>query len=463
MYSIILSGGSGTRLWPLSRKTYPKQFLTLFLGKPLIIESIDRIKKIANSDKTIIVVTNKDYKFLFDQLFNKYSENCEVIVEPVSKGTLPAIILAVKYLKEKYNLNKNEIIAVFPSDHYINPLERFKDTVLEAQKIAKKGYIATIGIKPIRVDTNYGYIEVGKHIENNSYLINAFYEKPPYEKAKAFISSGKYCWNSGIFILPLHLLESELEKYEKNIFNFYYLDFNNLYNKFHLLPEISMDYAIMEKSKKSATILSDVVWSDLGTWDSLYEILDKDDKNNNVSGDVLAYNVKDSLIWNKENSKFLVNVNCHDLIVVNTDDVLLIAKKGSNQMLKKVFNFINKNRKELTTYHSESFKPWGSYKILDESENFKVKRITVLSNAQLSLQLHNHRSEHWIIVKGEGEVTIDDNLINVSSNERIFIPKGSKHRIKNTGNETLVFIEVQYGDNLDEDDIVRFEDIYGRC
>lgn len=462
MYPVILSGGIGTRLWPLSRKTYPKQFLKLLSNEPLIVETIERIKNINKDNKTIIVVSNKEYKFLLDQILIKYKEYCEIIVEPVNKSTLPAIILAVKYLKEKYNLNNDEIIAVFPSDHYISPLDKFQDAIYEAQEIAKKNYIVTLGIKPVRVDTNYGYIEVGDKIGKNSYLINSFYEKPTYEKAKSYISSGNYCWNSGIFFFPICILEEELEKYDKDIYNFYNIDYNKLQGKFNLLPEISIDYAIMEKTKKSATVISDIIWSDLGTWDSLYEILDKDNNKNAVFGDVLAYNVKESLIWNKENNKFLVNINCKDLVVVNTDDVLLIAKKGSNQIFKNVFNFINQNRKELTSYHSKSLRPWGSYKILEESKNFKVKRITVLSHAQLSLQLHKHRCEHWIIVDGEGEVTIDDNIIKVNPNDNVFIPKESKHRIKNNSNEPLIFIEVQFGDNLDEDDIVRFEDIYGR-
>ena len=460
MYSIILAGGIGTRLWPLSRKSYPKQFLKLFSDKPLIQETLDRVKEIDNNK--IIIVTNKNYKFLIEQTLNKYNGQYEIITDPFNKSTLPAITLGVNYIKEKYKITKNEVIAVFPSDHYINPLNRFINTISEAHELAKQGYIVTLGIKPTTIEPNYGYIEVGDKLKNNNYLINAFHEKPSYEKATEYIRSGKYCWNSGIFFLPLHLFEAELQKYESKIFNFYNLDYKKLYDKFHLLPEISMDYAIMEKTKFGATVISDIIWSDLGTWDSLFEISNKDKNGNVVFGDVLAYNVRDSLIFNKENSKFTVNVNCADLIIVNTNDVLLVTRKNSNQILKKVYNYVNQNRKELTIYQQEAFRPWGSYKILEEDKNFKVKRIEVNSKAQLSLQLHEHRSEHWIIVEGEGEAVIDEKVIKVKSNDKLFIPKSSKHRIKNNGLQSLVFIEVQYGDSLDEDDIVRFEDIYGR-
>jgi mannose-1-phosphate guanylyltransferase/mannose-6-phosphate isomerase len=460
MYSLILAGGIGTRLWPLSRKSYPKQFLKLFSDKPLIQETLDRVKGIDNNK--IIIVTNKEYKFLVEQTLNEYNEQYEIIIEPFNRSTLPAITLGINYIKEKYKINENEVIAVFPSDHYINPLNRFINTISEAHELAEQGYIVTLGIKPTTIEPNYGYIEVGEKIKNNCYLINTFHEKPSYEKAKDYIRSGKYCWNSGIYFLPLHTFEAELQKHESKIFDFYHLDYKKLYEKFHLLPEISIDYAIMEKTGLGATVISDIIWSDLGTWDSLFEILKKDKNGNVVFGDVLANNVSDSLIFNKEKGKFIVNVNCADLIIVNTDDVLLVSRKNSNQILKKVYNYVNQKRKELAIYQQETFRPWGSYKILEEDKNFKVKRIEVNSKAQLSLQLHEHRCEHWIIVEGEGEVVIDDKVIQVKSNDKLFIPKGSKHRIKNNGLHPLVFIEVQYGDNLAEEDIIRFEDIYGR-
>ena len=462
MYSIILAGGIGTRLWPLSRKTYPKQFLRLFSDKPLITETLERIKSINDSNK-IIIVTNKDYNFLIEQILKEFKGDYEILIEPTNKNTLPAIILAIKHLKEAHKIDKNDIISIFPSDHYIMPLNKFIPTLAEAQEIAKKGYIVTIGIKPNRIDTNYGYIEVGNTIKNNCYLVKAFYEKPSYERAKYYISSGNYCWNSGIFLFPLYLIETEIEKYEKNIFNFYCLEYQRLYEKFHLMPDISIDYAIMEKTNNAATVISDITWSDLGTWDALYDVLKKDSCDNVASGDVLTYNVDSSLILNKEKSKLVVSVNCNDLIIVNTDDVLLVTRKNSSQILKNVYNYINKNKKELVNYHNESIRPWGTYKVLEDDENFKVKRIEVKALAQLSLQLHAHRDEHWVIVEGEGKVTIDDKIINVKTNDKVFIPKNSKHRIKNMGQKTLIFIEVQYGDSLDEDDIVRFEDMYGRC
>ena len=447
MDTIILAGGFGTRLWPSSRKTYPKQFLTLHSEKTLIKETIERIQNIRANNK-IIVSVNKNYNFLVESIIDQNNENIEIVTEPISKNTLPAIMLAIRYLKDKHKASRTNIVFISPSDHIIESLEKFSKTILKAEEAAKKGFIVTLGIIPNRVETDYGYIEKGDKIENNIYLTKSFVEKPPYDKAKQFIETGGYYWNSGMFIFPIWLFEEELEKYEKEMFSFYSLGYEKLYEKFHLLPSISIDYAIMEKTTKAATIETDIMWSDIGSWDSLYETLKKDDDENVIIGDALAYNIKRTLIYNKTSKRVIVGTNINDLIIVDTDDVLLVAKKGSSQSIKGIVNDLDINKSGLTTHHLKTYRSWGNYKVLDKDESFKVERIEVYKDEELSLQFDEYIAKQWTIVVGIGEITIDDKIIKRSDNDTIFIPNRSKHRIKNIGDNTLIFIEIQYCDCL---------------
>lgn len=458
MHIIVLAGGQGTRLWPASRKNFPKQFLRLFSNKPLISETLERLGNFDN----MLIATNREQKFILNRFLSRDFNNIDIIDEPSMRNTLPAIALSVRYLKEKYDLKEKSIIFVTPSDHVIKPQEKFIDTIKKAEISAQEGYIVTMGIKPTKPSTGYGYIEIGSNIRDKTYKINRFIEKPSYEKARELIKNNKYYWNSGMFMFPLYVFEEELETYEKNIFSIYNKGYDYMLSNYKMLTNISIDYAIMEKTEKAACVVAELDWSDIGSWDSVYEVKEKDSEGNAIKGNALTNNTSNSLIYNESSKKLITAVDVKNLLIVDTPDALLIAKRGSSQKVKDIVNNIKYNNEELVNFHTKVYRPWGTYQVLDEDENFKVKRIEVFRGEKLSLQLHKHRDEHWTVVKGEGVVTLNNDKIKVKENSKIFIEKNTKHTIENTGDATLTFIEVQCGSYLGEDDIVRFEDKYGR-
>ena len=470
MKTVILAGGSGTRLFPLSRKNLPKQFLKILDNRSFFQKTVERTLKTVKDPKDVVILTNKEYIFHIKNQLKEININLEdisIITEPVGRNTAPAVALAVKYFIEKENIPLNDTFFITPSDHIIEPTDKFVEYIKKAEKAAKEGYIITFGIKPTKPETGYGYIESGEKIDE-FYKAKKFHEKPSLEKAIEYLAKGNFYWNSGMFVFTVETILQELKKYSNEIYQAIEENtFENLINNFGNMPDISIDYAVMEKSDKVAVIPIDIIWSDIGSWDSVYEISQKDENNNVKIGNVLDIDTKNSLIIGKE--RLIAAVGIDDLMIVETDDAIVILKREEGQRVREIVSRIKEDKrfKDLAEYHTTVYRPWGSYTELEKDERYRIKKITVIPGESLSLQMHYHRSEHWIVVKGTAKVEIEENgeikEYYVHENESIYVPKTTKHRLTNPGKIPLELIEVQVGEYVGEDDIVRFQDSYGRC
>lgn len=464
MKAIILAGGSGTRLWPLSRKNYPKQFLKLNGDKSLLQQTVERLLQTVRPED-IIVMTNSDYKFhVQSDLQSLNSElttlNSNIILEPASRNTAPAIALGIKYCIERLGCKGDEVIFVSPSDHIIRPVDKFTEYISLAKEVAQQGYIVTFGIMPYRAETGYGYIKAGKGIGTESYKVERFTEKPDVETAKRYLDEGNYYWNSGMFAFSIGTVIEELTKYAPDIRKMLAMNFEEMTTDFSKMPDISIDYAVAEKSNRVVTLPLDICWNDIGSWDSLHEVSAKDENGNVIAGDVIAVDTKNTFILGTK--RLISTIGLEDCLVIDTDDAVLIAKKGEAQKVREIISKLKRdNRKELTE-HLTTYRPWGSYTILEEGDRYKIKRIVVKPLEKLSLQMHHHRSEHWIVIKGTARVFIGDKEIFIHENESAYVPKSTLHRLENPGKVPLEIIEVQNGEYVGEDDIVRVEDDYGR-
>ncbi len=460
MKSIILAGGSGSRLWPLSRDMYPKQLLSLDNENSLLQQTFLRLRKFSSAENIATVTNIKHFQDIKLQL-NSIDSNNLVIAEPLGKNTAPAIACTLEYFMQKNN-NDDDIVLIVPSDHLINDIAAFAETVRKGEKLAQAGYIVTFGIKPTYPETGYGYIKIAKSFETG-FEVEKFVEKPDLVTAQEYLNSGKFYWNAGIFMAKISTLHDEFAKYEPEIFaTLKNLDFSNStkinYSIYEAMPSISIDYAIMEKSDKIALIELESDWNDLGSWQSLYEIKPKDENGNVLTGKVVVDDVKNSFIYSQ---KELVAVSgLEDVVIVETEDAIMACKMSDSQSVKKLYEKLKESN--TTKLHKTVFRPWGYYTCMNEGDGYLTKTICVLPHQKLSVQSHNHRSEHWVVLEGQALVLLDDKKYDVYAGDSIDIPLKAKHSLQNPYEKELKIIEVQKGDYISEDDIIRYEDCYGR-
>jgi len=466
MIPVIMSGGSGTRLWPLSRKHKPKQFLALFGEKTMFQETLVRLSGL-DELQSPLVVCNNDHRFMVaEQLQQLDCSNSTILLEPFGKNTAPALAIAALQAMVSDN---DPILLVLAADHVINDIPAFHHAIDLAKIEAEKGLLVTFGIVPSSPNTGYGYIQTDE--KNTVSKVKAFVEKPDLDTAINYVASGNYYWNSGMFLFKASTLITELEKYSPDILNSCRealakgqndLDFIRLdSDAFESCPADSIDYAVMEYTDKAVVVPLDAGWNDVGSWSSLWECAEQDDDSNVLQGDVMIDAVQNSYIHSEHR---LVSVLGLDhIVVVETADAVMVASKDSAQNVKQIVNRLNKEKRPESETHRLCYRPWGHYDSIDHGERFQVKRITVNPGASLSLQMHHHRAEHWIVVTGTAEVTCEDKVTLLSENESTYIPVGKKHRLHNPGRVPLEIIEVQSGSYLGEDDIVRFDDNYRRC
>lgn len=461
MKIIILAGGSGTRLWPYSRSCFPKQFLHFGDHRSLLQKTIERfVGRYPLSD--IFIVTNQAYYHLVKTQAKEISPELEkqILVEPERRNTAPAIALAVSYLKEENGASLDDCFLVCSSDHLISPPEKFLEAVALAETSAKKGHHVIFGIRPHKPETGYGYIKSSHKRVDHAFKVEEFVEKPNLELARQYLLDGNYLWNSGIFLFQIGAFLQEMQAYCPKIFEQLQAPFQHFFAGFAELPDISIDYALMEKTKKAVVIPLDVTWSDVGSWDSVYDVLQKDENQNVKIGNILDIDTQNCLIMGDK--RLIATIGVKDLLVIETEDAVFIGKKGESQRVKNLVEELKKRKAKEPDENLTSHRPWGRFTVLEEGLRYKIKRIVVDPCQRLSLQMHYHRSEHWVVVKGAAKVTIGEEEMLVHENQSVFVPKSQKHRLENPGKVPLELIEVQVGEYVGEDDIVRFDDIYGR-
>ena len=462
---IILAGGSGTRLWPLSRKIHPKQFISLVNETSLFQDTLTRLPKEALDP---IVICNEDHRFLVAEQAREINVTLNsIILEPIGRNTAPAIALAaIKVLNDF----ENPILIVLAADHKIENKSAFHDAIKIAHKLAENNKLVTFGIIPKSAEIGYGYIEIEKKDKAEYFDIKSFVEKPNQKNAINFLNSGNYLWNSGMFMFNASIYLSELNKFEPEILTsckkslsneFKDLEFIRIDKKeFCKSPIQSIDYAVMEKTNKAKVVPLDAGWSDVGSWDALMDSKIKDSLGNVVEGDVTLDKVKNSYFYST--NRLVAASNIADLIVIDTQDALLVTTRDNSLSIKNIVKKLKKNKRTEIENHRKVYKPWGYYDSIDTGHNFQVKRILVNPGAKLSLQKHLHRAEHWVVVSGVAKITCGKKIYNLEKNQSTYIPKGEIHRLENIENYPLEIIEVQTGNYLGEDDIIRLKDDYQR-
>ena len=462
---VILSGGSGTRLWPLSRKLHPKQFINLVNETTLFQDTILRLPKDVAEP---LIICNEEHRFLAAEQLRAIDKKSKgIILEPEGRNTAPAVALgALQFI----NKGEDPILLVLSADHLIKNIEAFHQSITIASELAENNKLIAFGVVPDKAETGYGYIEANINNTDDYYSIKSFTEKPNQKNAKKYLDSVNYLWNSGMFMFKASVFLSELEKFEPEILSACKkscatknidLDFIRIDNDaFHQCPNESIDYAVMEHTKNGVVVPLDANWSDVGSWSSLWDIKTKDNNDNVSKGDVFLEDVKNTYTYSSNRLVSVIGVS--NLVIVDTQDALLVADKQQTHNIKKIVARLNNDKRSEVDSHRKVFRPWGYYDLVDSGEGLQVKRIVVNSGAKLSLQKHKYRAEHWVVVKGVALVTCGDKIFELVENQSTYIPQGSLHRLENHQDIPLEIIEIQTGSYLGEDDIIRFEDDYQR-
>lgn len=470
MTPVILSGGVGSRLWPLSRGMYPKQLLCLVDEQNSMLQQTVLRSESLDFVNRRIVVCNEEHRFMVGEQLNQiHGGGATILLEPEGRNTAPAIALAAFELAKD---NPDEIMLVMPADHVIADIDAFHEAISQASKLAQKGDLVTFGIVPQSAETGYGYIKAGRSSDHGGFEVAEFKEKPSEEVARAYVVSGDYYWNGGIFVFTASAYLEELKRFEPEVYECASaavskakadLDFLRIdETSFSQSPSISIDYAVMERTDRAKVVPLDAGWNDVGSWSALWDVSDKDENGNAITGDVLLSDTKNSHIYSE--SKLVAVVGVDNLVVVETDDAVLVANRDSSQNVKAIVNQLESLERTQVSHHRKVYRPWGWYDSIDAGDRFQVKRIQVKPGAKLSVQMHHHRAEHWVVVMGTAEVLNGEQTILLRENESTYIPIGTTHALRNPSEtQVLEIIEVQSGSYLGEDDIVRFEDNYGRA
>lgn len=468
---VILSGGSGTRLWPVSRRAHPKPFMKLVDGETMAEKTFHRAIRVGG-DSPVMTVTSRDYYFYTRDLYSnsdRDESSYPFLIEPTGRNTAPAIAMAAHCVKDRYG--PDAILLVMPADHLIRDEKTFQAAVSDARALAERDYLVTFGIHPTHPETGYGYIRKGERIANSrGFDVAAFVEKPDLESAREYLDSGEYDWNSGMFCFTARTFLDALERYAPEVAKCTAACFDEMdpdgqpleipRELFAACPSISIDYAVMEKADNCAVVTGNFGWSDIGTWQAMAELYETDEAGNHVLGKAVLVESRKCFIQGE--NRLVAAVGLENTVIVDTGDAVLVANRDRAQDVKAVVDQLSELEHEAAIYHKTVHRPWGSFSVLEDEEDCKVKRLVVKPGQVLSLQMHDRRSEHWTVIRGTAKVRIGDREFLLEPNESTYIPAGTRHRLENPGTDDVHLIEVQTGDYFGEDDIVRYEDIYGR-